>query len=246
MRRILIIGATSGIAHACARLWADSRAEFFLVARNPARMDQNAADLRARGAGAVHTYRLDLVDVDRHAAMLNECFERLGAVDIALIAHGTLPDQHACERDVETTLREFSSNGLSTIALLTLLANRMEAQRSGTLAVISSVAGDRGRPSNYLYGSAKAAVTTFCSGLRGRLLKSGVHVLTIRPGFVETPMTAGLALPALLVASADSVAHRIVLAVERGRDDIYAPGFWRLIMFVIRSVPSALFKRLPL
>ncbi|MGE0800683.1 MAG: SDR family oxidoreductase [Lautropia sp.] len=246
MTRILIVGATSTIAHACARLWASRGAELFLVARNAARMDLNASDLLARGAAAAHTHRLDLDDLDGQPAMIDACFERLGGVDIALIAHGTLPDQQACERDVAAMLSAFSSNGLSTIALLTRLANRMEAQRSGTVAVISSVAGDRGRPSNYVYGSAKAAVTTFCSGLRSRLLKSGVHVLTIRPGFVDTPMTAGLALPALLVASPDSVARRILSAVERGRDDIYAPGFWRLIMFLIRSVPNALFKRLSL
>ena len=167
-------------------------------------------------------------------------------VDIALIAHGTLPDQALCERDPQQAVREFTTNGLSVIALLTDLANRMEAQRSGCIAVISSVAGDRGRPSNYLYGSAKSAVSVFCSGLRARLFKSGVHVLTIKPGFVDTPMTQGLKLPKLLLATPDRVARDIVRAIDKRKDTLYTPWFWRYIMRVICSVPERLFKRLSL
>ena len=246
MKRVLVIGATSAIAHACARLWAAERAEFFLVARDPAKLEQNANDLAARGAAAVHTHLLDLNRFEHHDHLLDACFSRMQAVDVALLAHGTLPDQAACERDVARTLDAFSTNGLGVIALLTALANRMEAQGHGTIAVISSVAGDRGRPGNYVYGAAKAAVTTFCSGLRARLYRSGVHVLTIKPGFVDTPMTAGLQLPTLLVASADSVARRIHRGVEKRRDELYVPGFWRPIMFIIRSIPEAIFKRLKL
>jgi decaprenylphospho-beta-D-erythro-pentofuranosid-2-ulose 2-reductase len=246
MRRILVIGATSGIAQACSRLWAAEHAEFFLVARNPERLAQNANDLAARGAHAVHTHVADLNRFEGHQDLITACFDRLQTVDLVLIAHGTLPDQKACERDVALTLEAFSSNGLSVIALLTALANRMEMQGHGTLAVISSVAADRGRPSNYVYGAAKAAVTSFCSGLRARLFKSGVHVLIIKPGFVDTPMTAGLPLPAPLVTSAEAVARRIHRAVAKRRNEVYVPGFWRPIMFIIKSIPTAVFKRLNL
>ncbi len=127
--------------------------------------------------------------------------------------------------------------------MLTLLAGVFEAQKGGTIAVISSVAGDRGRPSNYVYGAAKAAVTTFCEGLRARLFKSGVQVLTIKPGFVDTPMTAGLPLPGLLVATPDRVAGDIVRAIERGKNSIYTPWFWGGIMLVVRSLPGFVFNR---
>jgi decaprenylphospho-beta-D-erythro-pentofuranosid-2-ulose 2-reductase len=242
---ILIVGATSAIAIACARKWLEGETVFYLVGRNGDRLGQVASDLAARGA-LVHTNMLDLNTFDRHSAMLDDCFSKLGRVDIVLVAHGTLPDQPACEQDPKLAIREFSGNGLSVIALLTDLANRMEAQKSGCIAVISSVAGDRGRASNYLYGAAKSAVTVFCSGLRGRLSRSGVQVLTIKPGFVDTPMTQGLALPKLLLATPDKVATDIVKAVDRRRDTLYTPWFWRFIMLIIIHIPNAIFKRMSL
>lgn len=245
MKKILIVGANSAIAAACARRWAEQPATFFLVARDSGRLEQVAADLRVRGA-TVHVHSLDCNRFEDHAPMLDACQQALGSIDIALIAHGTLPDQKACEQDVTLALREFSSNGLSVIALLTDLANRFEAQRQGCIAVISSVAGDRGRPTNYLYGTAKAAVSTFCEGLRARLFKVGVHVLTIKPGFVATPMTAGLPLPGPLVATPEKVAGDIVAAVERRRNTLYTPWFWALTMMIIRSIPQSVFKKLNL
>lgn len=246
MKRVLIIGATSAIATACARLWAAQSSEFFLVARNSEKLQQTAADLEARGAGAVTTYVMDATDFAAHPAMLQHCLARLQQIDIVLIAHGTLPAQKICEQDVNQTLREFNNNSTSIIALLTLLANHFEVQRCGTLAVISSVAGDRGRPTNYLYGSAKAAVSTFCEGLRARLFKSGVQLVDIRPGFVDTPMTQGLPLPAALVASPEQAAKRIIAGIDRNTATLYTPGFWALIMLIIRSIPQPLFKRLNL
>jgi short-subunit dehydrogenase len=246
MKKILIIGATSAIATACARLWSAENASFFLVARDAVKLEQAVADLKVRGSTTIHTHVTDMNQFESHAEMLDACFATLGNVDIALIAHGTLPDHKACEQDVHLALQEFSSNGLSVIALLTLLANRMEAQHSGTIAVISSVAGDRGRPSNYLYGTAKAAVTTFCEGLRARLFKSGVHVLTIKPGFVDTPMTHGLPLPGLLVAKPEQVAKDIRSAIVKRKNVVYTPWFWFGIMTVIKSIPNFLFKRMSL
>lgn len=245
MKRILVIGGTSAIAAACARRWATQKAEFFLVGRTPQKLDQVASDLAARGA-VVYTHVLDLNQFDGHSAMLSACYAALGHVDVALIAHGTLPDQRACEQNAQEAAKEFSNNGLSVIVLLGELANRMEAQKSGCIAVISSVAGDRGRYSNYLYGSAKAAVSAFCDGLRARLFHAGVHVLVIKPGFVDTPMTKGLSLPQPLVTSAEQVARTITDAIERGADSIYTPVFWAPIMFVIRHIPTFLFKRLKL
>lgn len=246
MKKILIIGATSAIATAWARLLAEQQAEFFLVARNAEKLTLTKDDLMARGATAVHSYVLDIDHFEDHQSMIDACFKTLKQVDVALIAHGTLPHQQNCQQDVKLSLQEFSNNGLSVISLLTLLANAMELQRSGTIAVISSVAGDRGRPSNYLYGSAKAAVSAFCEGLRARLFKSGVHVLTIKPGFVDTPMTKGLNLPGLLLATPQRVGKAIEKGINSKKDTLYAPGYWKYILFVVKSMPGFIFKRAPL
>ncbi|MBU9340288.1 SDR family oxidoreductase [Burkholderia multivorans] len=246
MKRILIVGATSAIAVSCARRWAEDGASFFLVGRHADRLDQVAQDLVARGAKDVSRYVLDMNDFGRHTAMLDACTTHFAAIDIALVAHGTLSDQKACEQDVTITLQELSTNALSVIALLTPLANLMSHAGQGVIAVIGSVAGDRGRPSNYVYGTAKSALSTFCEGLRARLSKVGVHVVTVKPGFVDTPMTAGLPLPGPLVATPDKVASDIVRAVEKRRDVVYTPWFWAGIMLIIRAIPTRVFKRLSL
>ncbi len=246
MKKILIIGATSAIANSCARIWAAQNSEFFLVARNQEKLQQIADDLTVYGAQLVHTHVADLNKFSSHKEIVDLSFGVLDKIDIVLIAHGTLPNQVECEQNIEIALQEFSNNGLSVIAILTLLANQMEKQSSGTIAVISSVAGDRGRGSNYLYGSAKAAVTTFCEGLRSRLFKKGVHVLTIKPGFVNTPMTKDLALPQLLVTQPDKVAQDICCAIEKKSNSIYTPKFWWAIMFIIKAIPGSFFKKLKL
>ena len=244
-QHIVIIGATSAMAEACARRWAERPAHFFLVARNAARLDNIKSDLQARGASA-DSYVLDANELSAHATMIVAAQKALGRIDIVLIAHGTLSDQKACENSADTAVAEIITNGTSTIALLTHFANVLEAQRSGTLAVISSVAGERGRPSNYVYGAAKAMVTVFCEGLRARLFKVGVHVLVIKPGFVATPMTAGLQLLPLLTATPEAVAADIDTAVQRRRDVLFTPWFWRWIMLIIRLIPGAIFKKLSL
>lgn len=244
MKRVLIIGATSAIASACARIWAEAGSQLFLVGRNAEKLKQCAADLTARGATAVNLYCMDATDFAAHGAMLESCTSTMRQIDIALIAHGTLPDQKACEQDVDIALAELANNSTSVIALLTHLANKFESQRCGTLAVISSVAGDRGRPSNYLYGTAKAAVTTFCEGLRARMFKVGVHVITIKPGFVDTPMTRGMALPTILLVKPERVANLIVDGIECKKNIIYVPGFWRFILLVIKCLPTVVFKRI--
>lgn len=245
MQRVLIIGATSAIAEATARIYASRGSRLYLVARDPKRLDAIVEDLRVRGAGTVGCSSLDINDLARHEEVLDAAWADLEDLDIVLVAHGTLPDQKSCEASVETALSEFATNGTSTIALLTPLANRMERAGRGTIVVISSVAGDRGRASNYLYGAAKAAVTAFLSGLRQRLARHGVNVVTIKPGFVDTPMTRNFK-KGPLWAKPEAVATGIVKAVDRGKSVAYLPGFWFLIMTVIRSIPEFIFKRISL
>lgn len=242
MNRILIIGAASAIAEATARVYAARGARLFLVGRNARRLEAIAADLRLRGADA-HIHAMDALDTAQHAAMLDAAWSRLGGVDVALIAHGTLPDSDVCAASVEVSMREFATNGTSVIALCTALAQRLQAP--ATLAVISSVAGDRGRASNYLYGSAKAAVSVFTSGLRQKLHRTGVNVLTIKPGFVDTPMTATFKKGALW-ATPEQVARGIVRAIDGRRSVAYLPGFWRLVMLVIKHIPETVFRRITL
>jgi short-subunit dehydrogenase len=245
MKRILVLGATSAIAERSCRIWAQQGAALYLVGRDPIRLQSIADDLRVRGAVLVGHYALDLNHLEEHSAMHHDAKALLGGIDVALIAHGSLPDQAACEQSVEKTLAEIQTNALSTIALLTLLANAFEEEKKGTIAVISSVAGDRGRASNYVYGSSKALVTAFASGLRQRLFKSNVSVVTIKPGFVDTPMTAHFK-KGLLWAKPESVANGIVRAIGNQNAEIYVPGFWWLVMTVIQVIPTRVFRRLRL
>jgi short-subunit dehydrogenase len=245
MKKILIIGVTSAIAEATARLWAREGSRLYLMARNEERLKAIAADLLIRGAESTQVGLLDVNDFDHHEAAIDEAFKSLDGIDIVLIAHGTLGDQKACEQDFNLALKELNTNAVSVISLLTHLANRLETQKRGTIAVISSVAGDRGRQSNYIYGTAKGAVTIFLQGLRQRLCKSGVHVLTVKPGFVDTPMTKDFR-KGLLWASPNSIAKSIILACERKNNVIYTPWFWRFIIWIIRSIPESIFKRITL
>lgn len=245
MRRILIVGATSAIAQAAARVWAARGDALFLVGRDLARLESIAADLAIRGAGQVDCAAMDATDVEADAAVIERAAASLGGLDTALIAHGTLSDQAACQASVAQTLAEINVNALSVVALLTLLANRFERQRGGTIAVISSVAGDRGRGSNYVYGSAKALVSAFASGLRQRMYRARVTVVTLKPGFVDTPMTAAFA-KGPLWAQPSRVAAGLVRAIDRGAPVVYLPGFWRPIMFVVRAIPERWFSRLKL
>ncbi|MFC0408651.1 SDR family oxidoreductase [Roseomonas elaeocarpi] len=245
MRRIVIFGATSAIAQAVARLFAADGARLFLVARNAERLDAVAADLRARGAGTVATATADLADEGAHAALVAQAEAALEGLDAALIAHGTLGDQSRSESDADAALAELRNNFLSPASILTHLANRMAAQGHGTIAVIGSVAGDRGRMSNYVYGSAKGGLRVFVQGLRHRLGKSGVSVVLVQPGFVDTPMTAGVAnRGGPLWAKPERVARDIRRAMDRGGPAIlYTPWFWSPIMTVVRNLPDAVFRR---
>lgn len=245
MSKVLIVGATSAIAQETARLFAKEGAELFLVGRNADKLETVAADLRVRGAHQVETLVMDATELDRHQALFDQVLDSLGGLDTVLIAHGTLSDQDKAEQSVEETLRELNTNFLSAVSLSTIVANYFEKQKRGCLAVISSVAGDRGRQSNYVYGAAKGGLNVFLSGLRNRLFKSGVTVLTIQPGFVATPMTAHLKQGPLFVSAA-KVGADIYQAIQKKRDVLYTPFFWRYIMLIIKNVPEPVFKRLKL
>jgi short-subunit dehydrogenase len=243
--RVLIIGATSAIAEETAKAYAGKGARLFLTGRNGDRLSAIRDDLLVRGAALVETAELDVSQLDSHRIVIDSAIAKLGGLDIALIAHGILPDQARCQEEVSEALHTIQVNFTSTVAILTLLANYFEAQRGGTIAVIGSVAGDRGRGSNYVYGATKGGLDRFLQGMRNRLYRSGVAVVTIKPGFVETPMTAGKAKNPLF-ASARRVGRSIERAIEHRRNVVYIPWYWRPIMAIIRSVPESVFKRLQL
>ena len=245
MRKILIVGGTSAMAEACARLWAQRGDSLYLAARNEAQLQSVVADLQTRGAQRVAGKAFDANRFDQHAALLADATRFMDGLDTVLIAHGTLSDQARAQSDVAYALGEIATNGTSVIALMMLAGEQLEKQGRGAIAVISSVAGDRGRQSNYVYGSAKALVSAFASGLRQRLSKKGVHVITVKPGFVDTPMTAHLKKGALW-AKPDQVARDISQAIDKGRAIVYTPGFWRLIMLIIKHIPEFVFVKISL
>lgn len=245
MKTVLIIGATSAIAQAAARIWAGRGCHFFLVARDLERIKAIEVDLMVRGSTQVVSYCLDVNQIEGHSMMLEMVNQTFATIDVVLIAHGTLSNQKICEQSVEQTLLEINTNAVSTVALLTKLANLFERQKSGAIAVISSVAGDRGRQSNYVYGSCKAMLNAFTSGLRQRLSKQGVLVTTLKPGFVDSPMTREFK-KGILWASPERVAQQLINAIDAKRDVVYLPAFWRMIMLIIKALPEGIFKRLTL
>lgn len=245
MQKILLIGATSAIAEATARRMAACGDRLYLVGRNASRLQAIQDDLRTRGISGIESATLDANDFTNHAVVLDRAWSSLQKVDVVLIAYGTLPDQEACQASAEEVIREFGTNATSVLSLLTYVAERMIAQGCGTIAVISSVAGDRGRQSNYVYGSAKAAISTYLSGLRQRLSPMGINVLTIKPGFVDTPMTRTFK-KGILWVQPDQIARGILRAIKRRRSVAYLPWFWGPIMQIIRMIPEPVFRRLRL
>ncbi len=244
-RKILVLGATSGIAEATCRIWAAQGASLFLVARNPDKLAAVAADLKTRGARFVDTAVADLDDTAVHPDLLVHAINSLAGLDIAYLAHGVLGDQPGAEREFAQAGQMLHTNLMAPISLLTWLANYCVQRRAGVLAVLSSVAGDRGRKSNYVYGASKAGLSAFLAGLRNRVDREGVTVLTIKPGPVRTSMTA--AMPGSeKFADVDAVARTIVKAIDARRDTLYVPFQWQPIMFVIRHIPERIFKKLNL
>lgn len=243
---ILIIGACSAIAKAYARRMATKPdVHFSLLARDERALADLAQDLLIRGAQSARFYVADFAN-GSSLEVLDQAQQNMARIDIVLMAHGILGDQAQFEQDTKALERLFYINSISSMNMLTLLANRMEKQASGSLVFISSVAGDRGRASNYAYGASKAVVNTFLQGLRVRLSRVGVQVLTVKPGFVDTPMTASIEKKGLLWAQPDDIADGIEKAIVAGKSEVYLPWFWRIIMGIIVRIPQFIFNKLKL
>ncbi len=242
MKRVVITGAGSAIAQEVAKIYAAEGASFFLVDRNGELLQTVAQDLGVRGAKHIEAVTADLTEFLKHPSLFEQAIATLGGIDIVLLAHGTLPKQNEIQDSWAETHKALEINQLSTMSLMMAAAKNV---KNGTIAVISSVSGDRGRQSNYIYGAAKGALTIFASGLRNRLAKNGFHVLTIKPGFVDTPMTAEFK-KGMLWASPVSVARDIVRAIEKKKNVLYTPWFWRYIMLIIRMIPEPIFKKMKL
>lgn len=247
-RRVVIVGATSRIAECCARLYAAEGASLLLAGRNASRLTALAQDLQVRAGGRlqVKCCRFDAADPDAPAALLMEALSCLGGIDLLLVAHGYLPDQAAAQSDLKLCHAVLETNGVSACLVAEAFAGHFEQRRSGCIAVIGSVAGDRGRQSNYIYGAAKGLIEIYLQGLRNRLHRAGVVVLLIKPGPTETPMTSDLGRRGTSLASPEQVARDIVRAIESRRRLLYTPAKWRLIMAVIRAIPESIFVRLRL
>ena len=244
VKKVVILGATSGIACAVQRQLARQGCEFALVARSPGRLSELQTDLAARGARQVFAYAADSSLVQHHASIFEFVRRTLPDFDTVLLAYGSMHDQKESENSIDVLLDELQVNFVSATAILTLFAADFERRRTGCIAAITSVAGDRGRRSNYVYGSAKGALSLFLQGLRSRLHPAGVRVITIKPGPVQTSMTDHLPNSSRF-AQPEQVARDIVRALERRSPDVlYTPRVWRYVMSAVRHIPEGIFKHL--
>ena len=237
---VLILGGGSDIGLAIAHRFAEAGHPIQLAARKPDDLVPNQRDIELRYQVEVSLHAFDVLDTTSHVAFLDGLPELPGTVVCVV---GLLGDQGESERDIEAAQTVMRSNYEGPASILALIANRFEARGSGTIVGISSVAGDRGRASNYIYGSAKAGFTAFLSGLRNRLARRGVHVLTVKPGFVNTRMTEGMDTPGALTCEPEEVAGRVFDACEKSRDTIYVSRIWWLVMSVICAIPERVFKK---
>jgi decaprenylphospho-beta-D-erythro-pentofuranosid-2-ulose 2-reductase len=243
--RIVIIGATSAIAEHCARLWVmDAAIDLTLVGRNLEKTERVAADLRVRSPQSViRVLAADFVDPLAITQLVNGIVAQ-GEIHIALIAHGSLPDQELCQHDLTACHEALAINGISPILFAEAFAGHMQIANHGTLAIIGSVAGDRGRKSNYVYGAAKGLVTRYAQGLQHRLASTSVKVVLIKPGPTDTPMTAHLAGSGLKLAEVGLVAKDIVRGIKKTNAVIYTPAKWKIIMLLLIHVPSKIFNKI--
>lgn len=246
MPSVLILGATSMIARAVAAEFASHKYDLILAGRSPEELNALAADFSLRHGVRIRTQIFDVLHPEGHESSLEPCLCEAGeALAGVVLCIGYLGDQAVAQADLTETRRILETNFTGSVSALNITANHFERRRTGFICALSSVAGDRGRQSNYLYGAAKAGLSTYLQGLRNRLFHSNVRVITVKPGFVDTRMTFGR--PKLfLVASPEAVARGIYRAIVRGKDVVYLPWFWRWIMFVLRLVPERMFKRLRL
>jgi len=241
MSYLLIVGAKSDIAKAIAREYAQNGYDIYLVARDVNELEEFADDLRVRSNKTVQLVELDILDYASHQTFYDALEEKpLGVIT----AVGYLGEQSKAQIDAQEAEKIINTNYTGVVNLLNIIANDFEQRRSGFIVGISSVAGDRGRKSNYIYGSAKAALTAYLSGLRNRLYESQVHVLTVKPGFVATKMTEDMDLPEKLTAKPEEVAQDIFKAQQKGKSVLYTKWMWRWVMMIIKAIPEWQFKKM--
>ncbi|QSZ40921.1 SDR family oxidoreductase [Sulfurimonas aquatica] len=241
MSYILIVGAKSDIAKEVARVYAQNGYDLYLAARNSKELEDFANDLKVRSNNQVELLELDITAFNTHETFYNSLKERpLGVV----VVSGYMNEQHLVEKDWNESLNTINVNYTGAVSLLNIVANDFENERNGFIVGVSSVAGDRGRKANYIYGSAKAAFSTYLSGLRNRLYESSVHVLTVKPGFVATKMTENLDLPEKLTAQSIDVAEDIFKAQQAGKNILYTKWIWQYVMLIIKHIPEFIFKKM--
>jgi len=245
---VLVLGATSGIARALCDRLAKRGCDLVVAGRNTEELTRIAGDLEVRHNRTVHVEAFEAMDFEAHGDFIDGCVKHFdGDLSGVILCYGYLPEQEETQVDFSEARKTVEINFLSAVSVLSHAANYLEKQKAGYIAAISSVAGDRGRQSNYTYGAAKAGLSAYLEGLRNRLHHAGVHVLTVKPGFVDTPMTHGLLDPeSPMVASPDRVAADIDRAISKRRNVVYSPWFWRPIMMVIRWIPEWIFERMRL
>ena len=241
MKYILIIGAKSDIAKEVARVYAKNGYNLYLASRQSEDLKDLANDIKIRSNVEVILKKFDIAKFETHSDFYNSLEPKPFGV---IVAAGYMAEQKECENDFTKTLNTINVNFTGAVSILNIISNDMEKNKNGFIVGISSVAGDRGRKANYIYGSSKAAFSAYLSGLRNRLFESKVQVLTVKPGFVATKMTAGLDLPAKLTAQPEDVAKDIFVAQQKGKDVLYTKGIWRLIMLIIKHIPEFIFKKL--
>ena len=240
MASVLILGATSDIGTAIARKFAGEKYDVQLACRNPLSISNSAADIRIRYQQDCKVYAFDAMDFKSHQPFYDGL---LSKPDIAICVFGYMTENDIAVSNTEETLKTIHTNYTGAVSILNIIAQDFAARKSGAIAGISSVAGERGRQSNYIYGSAKAGFTAYLSGLRNSLYKDNVHVLTVLPGFVYTKMTENLDLPKLLTANPADVASAVYAGLKKKKNVIYVKWFWRWIMYIIKAIPESIFKR---
>ncbi len=241
MSYVLIIGAKSDIAKEVARTYAKNGYNLYLAARDISALEDLAVDIRVRSNVEVKLKELDVTDYDTH----NEFYKFLEQRPLGVVVvSGYMVEQNKAQKDWKESLNTINVNYTGVVSLLNIVANDFEKQRVGFIVGVSSVAGDRGRKANYIYGSAKAAFSAYLGGLRNRLNESGVQVLTVKPGFVNTAMTKGMDLPEKLTAQPNEVAEDIFKAQQSGKNILYTKWIWRYVMLVIKHIPEFIFKKM--
>lgn len=241
MKNVLILGATSDIAQAIARKYAAEGWSLSLAVRNLELLEPVASDLRVRSSTEIKTFEFDASDFPSHQgfyALLDT------KPDVVICVFGYMGDQLLARTDLDEVRRTIDVNYTGAVSILNIVAEDFEKRGGGTIVGISSVAGDRGRQSNYIYGSAKAGFTAYLAGLRNRMAKTGVHVMTVKPGFVRTKMTESLELPSALTAEPEQVANAVFHGLEKKRNTVYTLWMWRWIMLIIRHIPEFVFKKM--